>query len=131
MGKMEVSNVKRAPKISRSRLVAVSYDLDMSNPNRTDGPHCPIHPETALVCPSCIAAKTAGKPSARKLRALRRNVKLATIAAAKKRRAANAKDYVSYECTNKVCKMFGVRVQRNAQISYPKCGVCRHSLSFS
>jgi hypothetical protein len=54
-----------------------AYSESMTDSHRPDGPHCPVHPETALICPRCIASK-GGKSRSRKKRvAVRESLKLA------------------------------------------------------
>lgn len=65
------------------KLAAVAtfhYDAAMTDSKRPDGPHCIAHPETALVCPRCIAAKGGRSRSKAKLAASKRNAKLGAAA---------------------------------------------------
>jgi len=39
-------------------------------------PHCKIHPQTELICPSCVAARNAGVTSKAKAKASARNGRL-------------------------------------------------------
>lgn len=68
--------MKHKLKKPHRKIISLSYDLSMTDTHRTRGPHCPIHPETALICPRCIAARGGQSKSKKKLAAARRNAKL-------------------------------------------------------
>lgn len=62
--------------MSLEKQSGLDYDEAMTNSKRHDGPHCSVHPDTALVCMRCIGAKGGRSRSKAKLAAVRENAKL-------------------------------------------------------
>lgn len=127
MDTTEVSNVKRPIKKIARPVVSVSYDLDMSDPTRPDGPHCPIHPETALICPACIAAKGGRSTSPAKLKALERNRKLAVKAATKARNAKRKGRLFDFVCRTSTCPNRGNKLTMLQGIRH--CERCKRRMA--
>lgn len=128
--------LKQRAKNSAPEFLTRHYDLEMIDPKRKNGPHCPIHPDTALICPACIAAVGGRATSPAKIAASRENAKLATEAASKarrrkKRRKAKAKKSTRaiFFCEQRGCSMRNIPVERPNQ-SPQYCDLCKYVLTF-
>lgn len=76
VARIEAAIAENLPPENLPGQSALDYDEDMTNSERATGPHCHIHPDTALTCARCIGAKGGKSRSKKKLAAIRKNAKL-------------------------------------------------------